>query len=276
MSFSEDTKRELYNITKSERCCNLSELSAIWRSLKKEDKTLRTDNAQLAARVQSLVFMVFKKEITIDVVGDLKTYELELDSETENALISAKINKECCKSAFTRGVFLASGTVTDPKKGYHIEFSSKNSDVIFDLYDILFESSFMPKLTCRKETQVLYFKSGSEITDILTLIGAQNAMMNVWETRIEKNIKNSINRSSNFESANEDKVIDASAKQRDAIKSLFERNIELSGEMSELAKLRMANPDLSMKDLGGLMKPPLTKSAVARRLNKLIEMAEKK
>ena len=197
--------------------------------------------------------------------------ELNLRIKTENLVCDE------CIGAFISGCFLTGGTVTDPKKGYHLEFTTYRTNLLSDLFKLLDESGFEPRLAARGFGRMIYYKNSGTIEDLLTFMGAIDASLALMETKVEKDVKNRINRQVNCESANIDKTIEAAARDKEAIDYIFTRMGEswLPDELQEIARLRIANPDLSLTDLGGLLEAKLTKSGVSHRLRRIRQEADK-
>lgn len=191
--------------------------------------------------------------------------ELSLRLKGEN------LRCERCASAFAAGCFLTGGTVSTPSSGYHLEFSSHKRGLITDIAAFLAEQGFSPKETARGYSRVLYFKDSSQIEDMLTFMGAHNASLELMNTKIMKEIVNGVNRRTNCESANIDKIVASSVRDREAIQYLLDRGGEdmLSEDLLAVARLRIENPELSLEQLGASLDPPLSKSGVNHRLRRL-------
>ena len=171
-----------------------------------------------------------------------------------------------------RGAFLAGGSVTDPEKRYHLELATTHYSVSREAYSVLLEMGFSPKEAERKGNRLLYFKKSEHIEDFLTTIGAPISAMDVMSAKIEKDMKNSINRKVNCDSANADKVVAAAAEQMEAIRRI-DRLYGLDSlpeKLQEAALLRFANPEASLADLALLSYPPVSKSCLSHRLKKLL------
>ena len=171
-----------------------------------------------------------------------------------------------------RGAFLAGGSVTDPEKRYHLELATTHYSVSREAYSVLLEMGFSPKEAERKGNRLLYFKKSEHIEDFLTTIGAPISAMDVMSAKIEKDMKNSINRKVNCDSANADKVVAAAAEQMEAIRRI-DRLYGLDSlpeKLQEAALLRFANPEASLADLAQLSYPPVSKSCLSHRLKKLL------
>jgi DNA-binding protein WhiA len=187
------------------------------------------------------------------------------------------VEEECCKASFLRGAFLAGGSVTDPEKGYHMEFSTTHQSVARETNLLVREAmSFLPKLAARGGGQVLYLKQSDLITDFLTFLGAPVAAMGIMEAKLEKELNNRVNRRCNCDDANTSKVVEASQEQLAAIRVLKEKGIldKLPQKLQQAAKAREENPESALSELAGMMDPPITKPAMNHRLKKLVAMAK--
>ncbi|MDO4566610.1 MAG: DNA-binding protein WhiA, partial [Oscillospiraceae bacterium] len=178
-------------------------------------------------------------------------------------------------AAFIAGAFLTGGTVTRPSSGYHLEFSTYKKNLCDDFEELLSETGYKPKRTSRGYLKVLYYKNSGVIEDILSFMGASSSAFELMNEKILKGIVNSVNRLTNCENANIDKTVNSAAQDIECIRLIKSRGGErqLSDELSELARLREENPELSMSELGALLNPPLTKSGVSHRLRKLRRLA---
>ena len=188
----------------------------------------------------------------------------------------AMLEEDCCRASFLRGCFFAGGSVTDPSKRYHLELTSSHLQASRELEVLLRESGYPPKSVTRNGSAVTYFKQSDQIEDFLTLIGAPAAAMRIMSTKVEKGIRNSVNRRLNCDSANLDKAVEAAQSQGAAI-----RRLEASGQLERLpdklretAALRLEYPELSLSELAETFDPPVTKSCLNHRLRKLVELAE--
>ena len=177
--------------------------------------------------------------------------------------------------SFLRGVFLAGGSVTDPAKRYHLELVTSHHKVSRETYALLLDVGFYPKELSRGGSGVLYFKQSDYIEDFLTTIGAPVCAMGVMEAKVEKDLRNGVNRRVNCETANLTKVVDASMGQMAAIRALEEAGEldKLPGKLRETALLRRENPEATLQELAAMLNPPITKSAINHRMRKLLELA---
>lgn len=184
-------------------------------------------------------------------------------------------NNDCCSKAFLRGAFLSCGSVTDPQKDYHIEFSVQKAKLCDDLLQIIDDLGLKAKKIIRGNSYVIYSKEAESIEDYIGIMGANNAFLEVMQTRAIKDIKNQINRRANFESANMSRSIEAGLKQVAVIEEILEK-ISLSDmtpDLAELCTVRLENPDASLDEMGKMMRPELSRSAVSRRFKKLEKIA---
>ena len=204
-----------------------------------------------------------------------------LKNETLNA---AKIIKEekmvCdkCASRFAAGVFVSFGSITDPNKAHHLEFSLFTPQDRDALCSFLAELGFPPSSTERKGRYLAYYKKTDTIVDFLGTIGANNSMFEYLNSRIIGSIRNDTNRRVNFDSANINRSLNATKSQIDIIDLIVDRGFfnELAPELQEAANLRLENPEATLAELGLKFKSPISKSGVNHRLDKIIDFAKKK
>lgn len=187
------------------------------------------------------------------------------------------IFQPCCKKAFLKGVFMTSGSVNNPEKGYHMEIVCDNSYRADFIKKLLLDFDIEAKTVSRKKYSVVYIKDGTAIVDVLNIIGAHNSLMNMENVRILKDISNNVNRQVNCEVANQKKTAEAYVKQAQDITFIMEKKgLEyLPENLRELAWKRLEMPDASIRELGEMMNPPIGKSGVNHRLRKISEIADK-
>lgn len=189
----------------------------------------------------------------------------------------ANLNADCCFGAFIKGAFLSCGTVTSPDKNYHLEFVVNHTKLSADLHALLNEVGFSPKCVTRNAYHVLYFKDSESIEDILTLIGATNASLEIMSTKMEKDLRNHANRRTNFDIANIGRIVKAGEGQRDAVEKIA-RTIGLDSlpePLRKIATIRRDNPDATLDQIRDLLDEPISRSGVNHRLRRLIEIADK-
>ena len=187
------------------------------------------------------------------------------------------VEEECCKNAFLRGAFLAGGSVTDPGKGYHLEFTTTHHSVSRECSVLMQEvMGFYPKTAARNGGQVLYLKQSDQITDFLTYLGAPVSSMGILEAKLEKELNNKVNRRCNCDDANTSKVVEAAQEQLSAIRILSELDLieKLPAKLKQAARARENNPAASLSELAAMMDPPITKPAMNNRMKKLVQMAK--
>lgn len=186
----------------------------------------------------------------------------------------ANIENQECAFAFVRGAFLACGSIVDPGKDYHLEFVSSHIRLGQDLADFMQEIGLGPKTIVRKGNFVIYFKDSEQIEDVLTLMGAVKSSLELMNIKVYKDLRNKVNRVTNCETANISKTVNASWKQIDAIKKLTAQKgyDSLPTELREIAKIRIENPDASLRELAKIA--GISRSGVNHRLRRIIDMAE--
>ena len=201
-----------------------------------------------------------------------------LSKITDDTHLTELFKPKCqsCRAAFLRGVFLAAGRISNPEKQFSLEFSFGERAMLFKR--ILTDLSVEPRLTVRASDTVLYYRSGSQIEDFLALAGINDAVFVVINAMIKKESRNMANRISNCETNNIGKSIDAARKYINAIEDLEEAKLlsSLPDDLERTARLRLEYSDLSLFQLSKVAVPPISKSGLSHRLNKILEYAERK
>ncbi len=187
----------------------------------------------------------------------------------------ANIDCNACATAYLRGAFLACGAVSDPQSDYHLELTVPLYKLSIDLLTLMEEADVPVKHMVRKGCNVLYLKGSEQIADFLTLIGAQNGSLALHQAIIMKEIRNSVNRRTNCESANLDKTVAAASDQLKAVQHIADHGglAQLPPELEELARLRLEHPEYSLRELGEALDPPLSRSGINHRLRRLVAFA---
>jgi cell division protein WhiA len=208
---------------------------------------------------------------------DLKQVDIKKARAIELGIADSVITQNaCCKRAFIRGAFLSSGSMSDPKKAYHFEIVLSNLPKAEWIQGIIQTFSVDAKIVKRKKNYIVYIKEGSQIVDLLNIMEAHVALMDLENVRILKEMRNSINRQVNCEAANINKTVTAASKQIDDI--IFIRdNVglgDLADGLEDVARLRVEYPEASLKELGAMLLPPIGKSGVNHRLRKLSMIAD--
>ena len=191
----------------------------------------------------------------------------------------ANIDGEGAHACFLRGVFLVCGSVSDPDKDYHLEFSVPHKNLASDLERIIGEIeeiSAEPKIVLRKGSYVVYIKGSDNIEDMLTYIGAPMSALNIMQSRMVKSVRNRVNRRINSETANLNKTADASAKQLIAIDLIREKRglDSLPEDLREMAMLRVEHPEFNLRELGSALPVPISRSGANHRIQRLMAIAE--
>ncbi len=290
MSFSGEVKKELAKRMNPARHCQIAELAALMNfcgaygrsggeSGGKAGFTLgfQTENEAVARKG----FTLLKKTYNIDTDRILDEEELQgllakLGSP-EEPVSPLLIKNSCCRRAFLRGAFLAIGSMSDPTKGYHLEFDCTDERKARQLQEAIRSFDIESKIILRKKYHVVYLKEGSGIVDLLNVCEAPVSLMNLENMRILKEMRNSVNRRVNCETANIAKTVTAAARQVEDIEFLrihygFQN---LPEPLRRMAEIRLEYPDAPLKELGERFDPPLGKSGVNHRLRRLSELAEK-
>lgn len=296
MAFSAEVKQELCRQRVDRRCCAQAEAYGILlfcSAFDRRQARIVTECPGLKERLPILFRRAFK--VSFDQIPEpgegkgvfllespakLRTvfdaFGLEWDGAVSLHINLARLEEEHCRTAFLRGAFLAGGSVTDPMKGYHLELATSHYHVGRELPALLREAGFEAKETDRKGNHVVYFKHSDHIEDFLTFLGAPVSAMGVMSARIERDIRGSVNRQVNCDSANLDKTVAAAREQLAAIGRLEAsgRLDALPDKLKEAARLRRENPELNLSQLAALCQPPVSKSAFNHRMRKLMELAE--
>ena len=182
-----------------------------------------------------------------------------------------------CTASFLRGLFLASGHITDPRKAYHLEFSlGERAEMLLPFLSQ--ELGGAPKLVVRKSETLLYFKDSTAIEDALTVLGINDATFLLMNQKIEKLFRNEANRRTNCEAGNITRAVNAAARALSVLRKMDSEDMlsSLPEELYDIARLRLLYPEASLTQLASLTTPPLTKSGVNHRLQKILEIAEKR
>ena len=317
MSFASETKNELARIEPEKKCCMLAEISGFLRvagsiglvGFGKFKIIITTDNPAVARHYKKLIQDYFGIETKLEIgegkaVGKSRSskkfsYSITIDADNRSEQIlretgillvregnnyisdgiySGIVRTKCCKKAYLRGVFMGAGTMSDPEKGYDLEFVLESATMAADLKKLI--NSFVDlscKVTERRGKHVVYMKKADYISDMLAIMGASSQVFSMEETRIKKEMVGSARRMSNCDSANMDRSIEASMKHIEAIKKI-ESSVGLASlpdSLREAADLRIEHPDISISALGELCDHPLKKSGINKRLMKIEEIASK-
>lgn len=289
-SFSQKTKESLCRLTlPGKPCCIDAEMMGILifaGRLKCGELRVISESCEVMKRFAVLVKrccgdstrVMENKNNFYCTVTNKKIIDMVLDYESgKTTIFELFATNECCRGAFLRGAFWGGGLIVDPQKTYNMEFVTTDERIRGEMKAFLTELELDFKATKRRSSFVLYSKNTDTICDALAYMGAVSAQMQIINLKIERELRNDINRANNGELANMDKVIDAAGKQLAAINKI-EATIgikSLPEDLQEVAFARLNNKDLSLGALGKTLTPPLTKSGVNHRIKRIIEIAEK-
>lgn len=310
MSFSGNVKEELSQVISPARHCEIAELAAIMQFCGRiytdaEGRLhirIQTENYYVARKCFTLCEKTFSiyfgacvrkhmtaKKIptyilqtnsTAEVLQILQTLKIPYDMTRDRLMFVTNpilLKSSCCKRAYLRGAYLTVGSMSDPDKSYHLEFVCQREEAAQELVAVLADFDLDARIVLRKKSYVVYFKEGEGIVDLLNVMEAHVALMELENTRILKEMRNSINRRVNCETANIAKTVNAAAKQVEDIIYIKEHYgfHNLPDNLRQMAENRLANAEATLKELGELMDPPIGKSGVNHRLRKLGELADK-
>ncbi|MBU7595073.1 MULTISPECIES: DNA-binding protein WhiA [Bacillaceae] len=305
MSFASETKKELTNL-ELKPCCLKAELSALIRmngSLSFSNRMLildiQTENAAIARRIYTLLKKQY--EITVELLVRKKmrlkknnVYIVRLVQRAKEILEDLNIldegftfyrsisenlvKKKCCKRSYIRGAFLAGGSVNNPEtSSYHLEIFSQYKEHNDSLCELMNTFELNSKTLERKKGFITYLKEAEKITEFLNIIGAHQALLRFEDVRIVRDMRNSVNRLVNCETANLNKTIGAALRQVENIRYIDDKiGLDaLPDKLREIAKLRVEYQDVTLKELGEMVSSgTISKSGINHRLRKLDEIAE--
>ncbi len=285
MSFSKDVKEELAKHISSARHCQIAEVAALMHFCGQYGRDPK-GNFTIGFQIENVSiirkgFTLLQKTYNINNGVAISEEQIsELFSKIgylDEPISPLLIKNTCCQRAYLRGAFLSIGSISDPQKGYHLEFvCAKESDAV-QLRNLIQGFDIEAKIVLRKKYHVVYLKEGSGIVDLLNVCEAPISLMNLENLRILKEMRNSVNRRVNCETANIAKTVNAASRQIEDI--LYVRDHygfqNLPANLQEMAEVRLENPDAPLKDLGELLSPAVGKSGVNHRLRKLSEIAER-
>ena len=296
MSFSSEVKQELCRVPLSRKCCAQAECYGVLlycNTFSPREIRVITESDSFAQRLPQLLRRAFrfsfdrlpdgegKHIFAVEDPRKLSAVQQLLGGDDRAPALHINfgvLEEPCCRAAFLRGAFLAGGSVTDPRKGYHLELTTSHLSVGREMLALMREMGLEPKAAQRKGNSVVYFKQSDRIEDLLTSIGAPLSAMEVMNAKLEKDLRGSVNRRVNCDAANLDKAVEAAQSQLEAIRRLQEdgRLNSLPDKLKQAAVLRLENPEDTLSQLAELFDPPITKSALNHRLRKLIELAKEK
>ena len=307
MSFSSEVKEELSEQIASGRHCRLAETAAILSLCGKIVITendrycvkIQTENLAVARKYFTLLRKTFniRAEVSVRKSREVRFYSVIVSKDPEARRLLGEtclldedgnvsecmspmhhrlLRQNCCRRAFIRGAFLAVGSVSDPEKSYHFEIVCTASEKARQLQELLASYDVDAKVVLRKRHYVVYIKEGSQIVELLGLMGAHISLMQLENVRIVKEMRNSVNRKVNCETANLNKTVSAAVRQAEDIRYIQEKIglDKLPMDLEETARLRLEHTEASLKELGDMLSPKVGKSGVNHRLRKLSQIAD--
>lgn len=310
MSFSSRVKDELSRQDPAGRHCQVAETAAILSlcgrvKISESDYfsiEIHTENVAVARKYFTLLKKTFNISTDVSIrqggnVSRNRTYIVAVREHDDalKVLQAAKlidahgeirenlslvrnvvVQNACCRRAFIRGAFLASGSISDPEKFYHFEIACSSMAKAEQLKGIIATFDIEPKIVPRKKHYVVYIKEGNQIADILNVMEAPVSLMEFENIRILREMRGNVNRQVNCETANINKTVSAAVKQTEDIRYIRD-TIGLEGlpvGLLDMARIRLERPEATLKELGEALEPPVGKSGVNHRLRKLSQIAD--
>lgn len=296
-SFAAKVKSELCRLPLQRSCCARAECYGVLlycNTFTPTEVRIVTENDEFAARLPrlfhkafgvkfdrlpeeggkgKLIFGISEQEKLERIINALGYDPRQLTALHVNFGI---LEEEHCRTAFLRGAFLAGGSVTDPEKRYHLELATDHGQASREVSALMEEMGFLPRAVKRGADALLYFKQSEHIEDFLTKIGAPAAAMDIMTAKVDKSIRNGINRAMNCDMANVNKTLAAAHEQRAAIERLrgSAKWEKLPEKLRQTAEMRLEYPECSLAELAQWCDPPVTKSCMNHRMRKLLEEAK--
>lgn len=315
MSFSSEVKGELARLDITKKCCMLAEIAGFLRvssSIRlagggKFSILASTENAAIARHYKKLIESYFNNDVALGVGDSQKPgkssakghnrYYLIIDPEEKSSQILREtgmmlvregndyfsdgiyapiVKSKCCKKSFLRGLFLGCGTMSNPKKGYHLELVFSSEQLANDVRKLI--GTFVDlsaNITKRKEDHIVYLKKAQYISDMLGILGADDAVLEFEDVRMTKSLITETQRMMNCDSANVDRTLSASEEQIRWIRAIEEKEglDWLPAPLREVAELRLREPEASLTEIGESLTPPIKKPAVSKRFAKIKQLA---
>lgn len=289
MSFSSDIKNEICHIENISPCCYHAQVYGLvlFAHFSNLNFSIKTENQNVFDFYCDALKNYAGCNIEVNTSGSKKKIAYVADDKSRIKAFEkfghtgnepgirinyANIENECCVSSFLRGAFLSCGSVSNPDKSYHLEFVVPFKKLSQDLIKIMSELDLNPKYVMRKGNHIVYFKDSENIEDFLAHIGAQNSALYLMNVKIEKDIKNNVNRKFNYEMHNFEKTISASQLQIEAIKYI-KSTVGLAAlpeNLREIASLRLNNPESTLTELASFCEGKISKSGIKHRLDRII------
>jgi cell division protein WhiA len=295
LTFSHQVKDELSRVECSSRCCQQAEISATFYGAGRfagDSIAISTVHAGFALRLANLIRQRYKQEVDWQAGRELLGLTIETpllyqaisqdigqlfgtDQDGPAGCRSLSALKHCCRQAILRALFLICGSISKPISSYHLELSIHQSQAATMAANLLNQMGIHTGLVKRHGYDVVYIKEGQHIAEFLLQTGAHHSLLTFESLRVEKEMRNSVNRVVNCDSANIQRIANTAARQLDLIRRISEHpglGI-LPPDLQQAAEARLMNPDLSLKELGECMQPSLGKSGMNHRLKRLEQIA---
>lgn len=293
MSFSSEVKKEMVSMPVLSACCKHAEaygLLLFGRNFSSAAVSFAAENRAVSEKYAECVRAITGTEPEYsDRPGKMAIVSVKTAVERRAILNSfghsagelslrinrANLSEECCFASFIRGVFLACGSISSPEKSYHLEFVVPFLKLSNDLFSFLQELGFPPKHIMRKGYHIIYYKDSESIEDLLTLMGATNATLRLIGIKVDKDMRNHVNRRVNFETANIDRSVQAGTQQVDAIRKIERaRGLDsLPQGLQEIAQIRLEHPEATLYELEQIFEGRLSRSGINHRLKRLEQIA---
>ena len=316
MSYASETKNELARIEPEKKCCMLAEITGFMRFAGsvgfagggKFRMVMTTPNLAVVRHYKKLIRSYFSVDTDIEIGSTgrnarglkgakAKEYIIRIEPENNSEMILREmgilivrggvntlsdgiydgiIRTKCCRKAYMRGMFLGTGTISDPLKSYHLEYVCDSEVLAKDLRHLIRTfDDLSAKIVPRKDKFIVYMKNSQYISDTLAIMGAHSGVLQFEDVKIQKGLVSEAVRITNCDNANTDRTLDASQRQVEAIKKIQAIGglDSLSEKLRELALLRLYNPEASLTQLGEMMSPPLKKSGVNNRMKRILDFA---
>ncbi|MDO4393200.1 MAG: DNA-binding protein WhiA [Bacillota bacterium] len=311
MSFASETKNELSRIIPSKKCCQLADIAGFMRvggsiglaGMGKFKISMSTLNLAVVRHYKQLIKEYFSVDVSIEMgqgngIEKSNMYTITLGPEENSEQILREvgilmvregmnsisdqiydgiIRTKCCRKSFLRGAFLATGTVSNPEKGYHYEIFTSSERIAKDIRRVCNTfTDITAKVVKRKRGYGVYIKAREQVRDMLGIMGASSQFFEFDNVMMMKDLMSQTRRENNLDNANIDKAIVTAEHQIECIKRIDEYHglDSLSPKLQEAALARMEHPELSIQELGSIMNPPLSKSGINNRLRRIVDMAE--
>lgn len=239
---------------------------------------IRVSRSHFDRKKRQYTVLVRESDQALRVLQAMKMINEEGDiGEDFSAVRNYILRQDCCRRSFIRGAFLAAGSVSDPEKFYHLEVACQDPERAEQIREIICRFGLDAKTVVRKKYYVVYIKEGSQIVELLGLMGADAAVLEFENIRVMKEMRNTVNRKVNCETANINKTVSAAVRQlEDIVYIRDQKGLDfLPPSLEEIARARLEAPSASLKDLGEMLEKPVGKSGVNHRLRKISDIADR-